>query len=73
MINDLYVAEVALHAAYNAAVTAEEAKDEGAFELAVDTLVPSSTGRDDMLYPYVLTITPKYLNTNSHGRESLSV
>ena len=23
-----------------------------------------SSGRDDMLYPYVLTITPKYVNTN---------
>ena len=30
------------------------------FELAVDTLVPSATGRDNMLHPYVLTITPKY-------------
>ena len=65
-INELYKAEVALHTAYNAAVAAEMAADQTEFELALDeTLVPSSTGRDNMLYPYVLTITPKYLNTNS--------
>ena len=63
-VYDLYMAEMALHAAYMAAVTAEMTADDTAlatyFEAELGTLVPNATGRDDMLHPYVVTITPKY-------------
>ena len=63
-VYDVYQAEVALHAAYMAAVRAEMAADDNKlaqyFAVELGTLVPNATGRDDMLHPYVVTITPKY-------------
>ena len=63
-VYDLYVAELALHNAYMAAVEAAEEADDDAlaeyFAVELGELVPEATGRDDMLHPYVVTITPKY-------------
>ena len=63
-VHDLYMAEMALHAAYMAAVMAEvEADDDelsGFFATNFGELVPEATGRDNMLHPYVVTIKPKY-------------
>ena len=63
-VYDVYKAEVVLQAAYWAAVRAEEAADDNKlaayFAVELGTLVPNATGRDDMLHPYVVTITPKY-------------
>ena len=60
----LYMAEMALHSAYMAAVEAEMDSDDDAladyFAVELGELVPDATGRDDMLHPYVVTITPKY-------------
>ena len=60
-----YTAEMALYDAYAAAVAAEQAKD----QVKIDDYyrivygagaVQRGTGRDKMLYPYVVTIAPKY-------------
>ena len=63
-VYDLYMAEMALHSAYMAAVMAEMDADDDAlsdyFAVGLGELVPDATGRDDMLHPYVVTITPKY-------------
>ena len=60
----LYQAEAALHMAYIAAVEAVMEDEDDAldayFEVELGELVPDATGRDDMLHPYVVTITPKY-------------
>ena len=60
----LYQAEAALHTAYIAAVEAVMEDEDDAlsnyFAVELGELVPDATGRDDMLHPYVVTITPKY-------------
>ena len=59
-----YVAEDALYKAYMAAVMMEMEADEDAatahFATQHNITVESATGRDSMLHPYVVTITPKY-------------
>ncbi len=66
---DEYVLEKALYDAYNAAVDAEKALDTAARDTYIQetlgTTVATSTGRDNMLYPYVVTIAPKYLNKDN--------
>ena len=63
-VYNLYRAEMALYNAYHAAVMAQMTADDNAldahFAVELGTLVPNATGRDDMLHPYVVTITPKY-------------
>ena len=63
-VYDVYQAEVALQAAYIAAVEAEMDADDDRlsdyFAVELDELVPDATGRDNMLHPYVVTIAPKY-------------
>ena len=63
-VYDLFIAEDRLHYAYRMAVAAEMQADEDALEeyfaVELGELVPNATGRDDMLHPYVVTITPKY-------------
>ena len=60
----LYDAENALYKAYMAAVMGEMEIDEDAVAAYVASehgiTVESATGRDSMLHPYVVTITPKY-------------
>ena len=62
--HNLYNAEKAARDAYEMAVEAEMEKDEGAltthFADQHDITLASATGRDSMLHPYVVTITPKY-------------
>ena len=59
-----YNAQVAVRKAYKDAVMAEQEKDKDAlaeyYAKEHGTLVESATGRDSMLHPYVVTITPKY-------------
>ena len=63
-VKALYDAESALYKAYMAAVMAEMEIDEDAVAAYVadehGITVESATGRDAMLHPYVVTITPKY-------------
>ena len=63
-VYDLFIAEDRLHYAYRMAVAAEMQADQDAldeyFAVELGELVPNATGRDDMLHPYVVTITPKY-------------
>ena len=60
----LYNAELALYKAYMKAVMAEMETDEEAitdyYATQHGTVLESATGRDNMLHPYVVTITPKY-------------
>ena len=71
--HNLYMAEKALHNAYLAAVKAEQKKDMDAHQEAVDEFYAAqdlpplqrSTGRDNMLHPFVVTIKPKFANKNS--------
>ena len=72
---DEYAANANLWAQYNAytaAVKAEKMKDEMAQMEAYEKLSASlraaasvPTGRDAMVYPYLVTITPKYANKNN--------
>ena len=63
-VNDAYKAEMTRYMAYSAAVMAEMDKDKMArdkyFMETLGLVVPRATGRDAMLYPYVVTIAPKY-------------
>ena len=63
-VEALYDAEAALYKAYMAAVMAEMEVDEDAVAAYVakehGITVESATGRDAMLHPFVVTITPKY-------------
>ena len=67
---DKYQAENALYTAYTTAVEAEQDIDQAIIDeyyrisFGAD-VVQRSTGRDAMLYPYVVTITPKYLNKDN--------
>ena len=58
------MAEMALYTAYMAAVMAEMDSDDDDlsdyYATNLGGLVPEATGRDNMLHPYVVTITPKY-------------
>ena len=62
--HNLYTAEKAVRDAYKKALMAEMEKDEEAltahFADQHDIQLASATGRDSMLHPYVVTITPKY-------------
>ena len=64
--NELYMAEKALHAAYMKAVQTEKdadiSKRREELQEYSGQVLQFSTGRTGMLYPYVLTITPKYEN-----------
>ena len=66
--------------AYMAAVEKEQMMDEEAQMEAYEELAASAraaasipTGRDAMVYPYLVTLTPKYANTNDVRRESQRV
>ena len=65
-VYDLFVAEHELHSAYiraiNAAMQADDDDLDDYFAVELGELVPTATGRDNMLHPYVVTITPKYEN-----------
>ena len=70
---DAYQAEVERHEAYNAAVEAEKERDDGKLAEYIEinlededsSLIQTGTGRDMMLHPYVVTLTPKFANKNS--------
>ena len=66
----VYANKKALYEAYTAAMMAEEMKDSDALaEYYAENVSGTargivSTGRDAMVYPYLVTITPKYANKN---------
>ena len=67
----MYANALAKYNAYMAAVDAEMMMDEEAQMEAYDELAAADrasasipTGRDAMVYPYLVTLTPKYANTN---------
>ena len=67
MVHDLYQAELKLRKAYDDAVMAEKDKDTAIRDMelaAAGVRLHRATGRTRMLYPYALTITPKYENKN---------
>ena len=64
-----YLNEKAIYDAYIAAVFAEAIPDfvarDDYYAEQFGVEVPRSTGRDSMLHPYLVTITPKYANLNA--------
>lgn len=67
--NDAYKLELARHNAYQAAVNAEMAKDKAKNDMELlehGVTLQRATGRTSMLYPYALTITPKYEIGRAH-------
>ncbi len=64
-----YDAEMKRLEAYNEAVDAEKMMDRNARDMyyadQFGEEVPRGTGYDSMLYPYLVTITPKYANKNA--------
>ena len=65
---NLYVAEKKVNDEYKKAVTAEQKIDQDArdtyYATLFDTPVQRGSGRDMMLHPYLVKITPKYANKN---------
>ena len=72
-MNDAYKTELTRHTAYTNAVKAEQAKDNTEFQEAYDEWLEEqnlpplqrATGRNSMLHPYVVTLTPKFANKNN--------